>query len=130
MSEVRLQTPHVQALMADGTVLTVQVVNPDYLNWDRTAAKHNWAGMSKIPFTWLTFVTWSALRRTNQVDSTWEQFSEVDCIQVTNTSGDTNGTTEVSVDLSSLVGLQDSLDDTGEVEAGAVGPTRPGPVPG
>jgi hypothetical protein len=120
--------------MADGSVLTVQVLNPDYLNWDRTAAKHNWASMSKIPFTWLTFVTWSALRRTNQVATTWEEFSERDCIQVTNTADATNGTngtaTGLGADLEALVGLQGTLDDTGEAEPATVGPTPPGPVPG
>jgi hypothetical protein len=130
MSEVRLQTPHVTALMADGSVLSVQVLNPDYLNWDRTAAKHNWASMQKIPFTWLTFVTWSALRRTGQVESTWDQFSEVDCLQVTNTSGDDtngNGVTQV-VDVASLERLVGPLDPEAEPET--VGPTPPGHAPG
>lgn len=132
MSEVRLQTPHVTALMADGSVLAVQVLNPDYLNWDRTAAKHNWASMQKIPFTWLTFVTWSALRRTGQVESSWDQFSEVDCLQVTNTADETNGngngSTTMSADLASLERLVGPLDPEAEPET--VGPTPPGPVPG
>jgi hypothetical protein len=123
--------------MADGSVLTVQVLNPDYLNWDRTAAKHNWASMSKIPFTWLTFVTWSALRRTGQVSSSWDDFSERDCIQVTNTTGESNGTngaatTTMAAELASLESLigADTLDGSGEAEPETVGPTPPGPVPG
>ena len=127
---ITLQTPKVTALMADGRVLTVQVLNPDYLLWDRTAAKHGWASMSKIPFTWLTFVTWAGLRRTGQVDLTWEDFSERECVQVTNVGADQangNGLTQ-AVDVASLEALVGPLD--GEDTPVEVGPTPPGPVPG
>lgn len=126
MADVRLTTPRVTALMADGSSLSVQVVNADYLNWDRTAAKHNWASMSKIPFTWLTFVTWAALRRTGQVESSWDDFSERDCIQVSNTA-DTNGTT-MSAELASLQELVGPVDPDADLEAAV--PTPPGVGPG
>ena len=110
MTDVRLETPRVTVLLDDGRTLTTQVMNPDYLRWDRTAAKHGWARMDVIPHTWLTFVAWSALRREGQLDAdvTWEEFSERRCLQVINASESKDG--EVS-------------------EEDTVGPTPSGPEP-
>jgi hypothetical protein len=122
--DVKLDTPLVRVTLNDGRTLTAQVTNPDYLRWDRTAAKHGWQAMSKIPFTWLTFVAWSALRRTGALDesATWEEFSEHLCVQVASIGGEeANG--KVPDDLAALVGI---LDDP---QAEAV-PTPPGPEPG
>lgn len=102
-----LATPRITVTMDDGRLLTTQVRNADYLRWDRTAAKHGWPTMAKAPFTWLTFVAWSALRREGQIADamTWEAFSETHCLQVVNaTSERANGS--------------------------AAGPTLPGPEPG
>jgi len=94
-----LETPYVTVTMADGRELSVRVLNPDYLRWDRTAAKHGWPAMAKAPFTWLTFVAWSALRREGQIPDamTWEDFSEREAIQVRNAGEATNGTTPEGV---------------------------------
>jgi len=110
--EVRLETPRVKVVMDDGRVLVTQVRNPDYLSWDRTAAKHHWPKMSDAPLTWLTFVAWNALKREGQIDGmTWEDFSETRAWQVSTGDGDGNAT-----------------DSESEVEG--VVPTLPGPEPG
>jgi len=113
MTDIRLETPRVTVLLEDGRTLTTQVMNPDYLRWDRTAAKHGWSRMDAIPHTWLTFVAWSALKREGQLDQavSWEDFSERMCLQVINAAetAATNG--------------QVSDEDS-------VGPTPPGPEPG
>ena len=129
MGDVRLETPLVTVLMADGQTLTVQVLNPDYLRWDRTSNKHGWPPMAKVPHTWLTFVAWAALRRTGQLgeDVTWERFSEELCLQVTNARGDdTNGSGAeealaamgITPEILSLAEVADGVDPT---------PTGPGP---
>ena len=103
---VRLATPLVTVLMEDGTVHEVRVRNPDYLKWDRTAAKHGWPPMDKAPHTWLTFVAWAALRREGRIgdDITWEAFSERLCLQVANAEEEpSNGVTEADPTLPGLV---------------------------
>jgi hypothetical protein len=111
MDGVRLETPRVVVTLEDGRTLTTQVMNPDYLRWDRTAAKHGWGRMDSIPHTWLTFVAWAALRREGQLgqDVGWEDFSERLCLQVVNASTGTP-------------------DEPSEEDS--VGPTPPGPEPG
>ena len=32
--------------------------------WDRTRVKHRWPKVDEAPFLWLTFIGWSAARRT------------------------------------------------------------------
>ena len=110
--QVRLETPRVEVTLDDGRTLTTQVLNPDYIRWDRTAAKHGWGKMDAIPHTWLTFVAWCALRREGQIaqDVTWEDFSDRLCVQVVNAS-----TRE---------------DRNGQEDPDTVGPTLPGPEPG
>jgi hypothetical protein len=102
---VRLDTPNVTVLMADGVTHTVRVRNPDYLRWDRTAAKHGWPPMDKAPHTWLTFVAWSALRRERIIgeEVTWEAFSESLCLQVSNAEESPNGLDAVDPTPSGLV---------------------------
>lgn len=79
-----LSTPRVRVTLDTGEVLEAQVRNPDYIRWDRTAAKHGWPSMAKVPVTWLTFVAWSALRREGLIPDalTWEDFSETRAIGV------------------------------------------------
>src|SRR5262245_12491696 len=118
--------------MADGRELTVRVLNPDYLRWDRTAAKHNWPPMAKAPFTWLTFVAWSALRRTSQIpeDVTWEAFSERDALQVRNAAEESNGHDPSAAALAGIRSISPDLGDLMDAEAtDGVGPTLPDPEP-
>lgn len=130
MTDHRLTTPHLAVTMDDGRLLTVQAANPDYLTWDRTAAKHNWPAMRQAPFMWLTFIAWAALRRTGQIeDMSWEAFSETHALQVASADADeaepANGATTRSV-LADL-GL---IDGSEAPEVATVGPTLQAPEPG
>lgn len=84
MSEFRLTTPTARARLADGRTLEARVINPDYLRWDRTAAKHGWPKATEAPFFWQTFLAWSAFRREGLIaaDVSWETFSEELAVQV------------------------------------------------
>jgi hypothetical protein len=105
----RLTSPLLEVTMADGAVLTVQTANPDLLLYERTAAKHKWRPMTEAPLTWITFLSWAALRREDQIprDLTWEAYSE-QALHITDVS--------------------ERDDDTDDPGAGD--PTRPGPGPG
>ena len=73
-------------VLDDGRTLEVQALNPDLIRFDRTAAKHGWPVATAAPFLWLTFLAWSALRRTGEIDKgmTWEEFSDTHALQVRN----------------------------------------------
>ena len=132
MADVRLETPRVTVLLEDGQVLTAQVMNPDYLRWDRTAAKHGWPSMAKVPHTWLTFVSWSALRREGKLpqDVTWEDFSERMCLQVQNARDEPgNGSLAAEDALAAVGAAAPEVLDFLEAAQGA-DPTPPGPEPG
>ena len=64
---VRLAIPRLEVTMDDGSTFDVQALNPDLLRYDRTAAKHGWPSPTDAPFLWLTFLAWSAGRRTGDV---------------------------------------------------------------
>jgi len=131
-NETRLETPYLTVSMADGRELTVRVLNPDYLRWDRTAAKHGWPAMAKAPFTWLTFVAWAALRREGQIpeDVTWEAFSERECLQVRNAKDEANGHEPAVAALAGLRSISGDLGDLMDAEApDGVDPTLPDPEP-
>jgi hypothetical protein len=89
MSDHRLWTPRVEVLLDTGELLEVQCLNADLLAWDRTASKHGWPSLRDAPIMWMTFIAWSALRRTGQLaDVKWEDFSERRCEAVRNLSED------------------------------------------
>jgi|SRR5262245_25442401 len=125
MADIALETPSLKVVLEDGRALTVQATNPDYIRWDRTAAKHGWPTLRQAPFMWMTFLAWSALRRTGQIADavTWEEFSDRMCLQVTSAGATelTNGKAPAD-DL--LAGL---LEDAVPAE---VGPTSEGAEPG
>jgi len=125
-----LETPFVTVSMEDGRELSVRVLNPDYLRWDRTAAKHGWPSMAKAPHTWLTFVAWSALKREGQIgpEVTWEDFSERLCLQVVNARPDTNGRLPSDEALAAVGAIAPDLMDYMEAADG-VDPTPQGPGP-
>lgn len=89
--EVRLAVPRLEVTMDDGTVFRVQAINPDLLRYDRTAAKHGWPAPTAAPFLWLTFLAWSAARRTNAIpdDLSWDDFANERCQQVRNLTDET-----------------------------------------
>lgn len=74
-----LTIPRLRVVPIDGDEFTVQALNPDMINWEETAARHNWKANTPgvAPFKWLTFLAWSAARRTGQIDQSvsWEAFS-------------------------------------------------------
>ena len=79
-----ITNPLVQVTMRDGAVWQAQTYNPDMLRYERTASKHQWAGPTREPFRFLTFLAWSAGRREGHIPTTltWEQFSEDECMSV------------------------------------------------
>jgi hypothetical protein len=101
VSKLGLTIPRLRVVPADGDPYIVQVLNPDLLQFEDTAATHRWKGPGEAPFRWVTFVAWAASRRTGVIDDamTWEVF---------------RATTRQIDNLS----------------AGQADPTPPGPVPG
>jgi hypothetical protein len=65
---IRLPTPVLTVIMADGAVHTVQTLNVDMLRWDRDRAKHKWPGGDEAPFVWMTYLAWCALRREGVIE--------------------------------------------------------------
>lgn len=104
MSDAKLVSPEVRVLMADGSTLELQTANPDLVLWDRTSVKKRWPTFQQANFLWLTFISWSAARRTGAIaaDFTYERW-ESEVLQV------------------EPINVED--EDAG-------GPTEPGPVPG
>ena len=95
-----LTIPRLRVYPADGDPYEVQALNPDLLRFEDTAAKHRWAGPGQAPFRWLTFLAWSASKRTGLTALTWDEFKD-STLQVENLEG-----------------------------AATASPTPPGPVPG
>jgi len=107
MTEHRLTIPRIEVTLADGSTYEVQAMNPDLIRWDRQAAKAGWPPATTAPFLWMTYIAWSASKRSGDIapDVTWERFGDELCIQVRN--------------------LTDELEPTDGVD-----PTPPGPEPG
>lgn len=105
MGDVRLSSPRVRVVRDGHDDLEVQTDNRDMVLWDRTRIRHKWPKFDEAPFLWLTFLAWSAARRSGAIpaDLTYERW-EADVIDVANV---------------------DVPDDDG---LGT--PTPPGPVPG
>lgn len=103
MGDVRLTSPRVRVLRDGFDPLELQTTNRDLILWDQTRIKHKWPKFDEAPFIWLTFLSWSAARRTGAIepDYLWERWQE-DVLEVS------------------------ALDDD---DAGA-DPTQPGPAPG
>lgn len=76
--------------LADGQVLTARIINPDTLRYEQTAHRNGWPGMTMVDgvatlgdtVRRMTFEAWAALKRTNQYAGSWDQFSQIDCIDV------------------------------------------------
>lgn len=101
VTKLGLTIPRLRVVPANGEPYEVQVLNPDLLTFEDTAATHRWKGPGDAPFRWLTFVAWAASRRTGVIDEsmTWEVFRAT-TRQIDNLAND------------------------------PADPTRPGPVPG
>lgn len=77
--------------LASGEVIAVRIIHPDVLRYQETAQRHGWPslvvkdGAGTTPHLDYedTFVTWAALRRTNQYAGKWEEFKDADCVDLT-----------------------------------------------
>ena len=88
--DVRLTTPRLKVIReSDDTILELQTTNADLIRWDRTRAKHKWPTIEEAPFLWLTFLGWSAARRSKVIgpDVTYEAW-EADVLQVDSNDDD------------------------------------------
>lgn len=70
--------------MADGRELHSVTSMADYLLWEKTSKKQaGWStSIADNPTTWEAFLAWASLRRTGQIDSSFERFigGEVDIV--------------------------------------------------
>jgi hypothetical protein len=83
-----LTIPRIRVHPSTGDPYEVQALNPDLLAYEDTAVVHRWPGPGQAPFRWLTFLAWSAARRTGKIDQsvTWDQF-KADTQQIENVDG-------------------------------------------
>jgi hypothetical protein len=81
--------PRLRVLMPGGERFEVQAYNPDLIAYETTAARHRWPSLKEAPFTWLTFLAWSAARRGGHIDQsvTWDQFQST-ALEVSNLTRD------------------------------------------
>lgn len=76
--------------LADGTITTVRITNPDTLRYEQTAHRNGWPGMTLTDGVATlndasrraTFEAWAALKRTGQYADAWEKFAQTDCVEV------------------------------------------------
>lgn len=65
--------PEITFLMDDGTVHTVQTINPDMLRWERDRKRLKYEDTDK--FTFMTFLAWAASQREKVIpDINWSDF--------------------------------------------------------
>lgn len=68
MGDVRLSSPRVRVKRDGHEDLELQTDNRDLLAWDRTRIRHKWPKFDEAAFLWLTFLSWSAARRTGAIE--------------------------------------------------------------
>lgn len=74
-SDVRLVAPRVLVIRDGEEALQVQCDNRDLVGWEQTRVKHKWPKFDEAPFKWLTYLSWSALRRNGTLNGiTYEQW--------------------------------------------------------
>ena len=59
----------------------IQTDNRDAVRWDRARGQKKWPPGSEAPLLWLTFLAWSAAKRTGQFAGSYDDF-EAACIRV------------------------------------------------
>jgi len=89
MGDVRLQLPRVLVIRDGLDDLELQTTNRDLLLWDTTRAKHKWPDFRQAPSLWLTFIAWSAARRTGAIEPAykWDQWQDA-VLEVRNIAAD------------------------------------------
>jgi len=73
-----MKSAQVTVTLIDGDVLTVRTVLRDQIRYEDTAKRQKppWGGVADNPGKWEGFVSWAALKRTGQVDSTYEAYCD------------------------------------------------------
>ena len=66
---------------SDGPV-EVTAINPDMLRYEAEAIRRGWGSAKDRPFTFMTFLAWTALKREGRYAGEWKAFSETDCLSV------------------------------------------------
>lgn len=95
----KLSTPRMLVRLAsdDEKTLDIQATNRDLVLWDETRVKHRWPKFDDAPFLWLTFLSWSAARRTGVIspDTKFEEWKN-DVLDISNVEddGDTGNPTD------------------------------------
>lgn len=89
MGDVRLVAPRVRVVRDGQDDLEVQADNRDLILWDRTRIRHKWPKFDEAPFLWLTFLSWSAARRSGAItpEMTYERW-EAEVLDVTSVDDD------------------------------------------
>jgi hypothetical protein len=98
----QLTTPRIRVTMLDGSEHEVQVLNIDLVMFDRDRAKHHWPSPQDAPYSWLNYLAWHSLTKTQgllpnmtlrefeqaaaQVESAGDDDDEADAVDPT-TSG-------------------------------------------
>jgi hypothetical protein len=106
MSDVRLVAPRVLVIRDGEEPLEIQTDNRDLVGWEQTRVRHKWPKFDEAPFKWLTYLSWSAARRTGALNGLTYESWEASVLSVR--------------DLSSEVAEDDEMGR----------PTPPGPEPG
>ena len=83
MGDAKLTSPRVSVIREGHEPLEVQTDNRDMILWEKTRVRHKWPKFDESPITWLTFLAWSAARRTGAIDAAykWETW-EAETLQV------------------------------------------------
>lgn len=58
--------------LTDGTTREVRPAVPDYIRWEKVAARHG----ESHAFTQTTYIVWAALRRQGDITETFEAFAD------------------------------------------------------
>lgn len=76
MGDVHLDSPRVRVIRDGHEPLEVQTDNRDMIAWEKTRARHKWPKFDEAPIFWLTFLAWSAARRSGAIEQgyTWERW--------------------------------------------------------
>lgn len=68
--------------LANGEQHEATIFNPDRVRWDMAATRNGWPTFEKAPFLGMTYLAWASLKRENKYTGTWDEFKDVDCLEV------------------------------------------------
>lgn len=93
----RLTSPRLRVIREGQEEIEVQTDNRDMLLYERTRVRHKWPKFDEAPFQWMTFIGWSAARRTGEIETSltyeaWE--AEVLGIETVTEDGENGVPTE------------------------------------